>query len=450
MFHQDPPKARPDTLIALLAAAILLMAWTQEARAQPQIPAAEPAPSGLYEGYSPITMAPFGPLLPAQTRLLPRWLEVKTQGRLSTLTFKPEGAIVWRLEYGPHGLTRKITEVDGQLWTESAFTWSADGRLSAKRVSGPGAPTPLDYHYKTDSQGRVLERSRKTWIDKDNFGIDRSGLTLRFAHTVGGVSLDWLAPGHLVRRDVFDPQGRLLRTEFDQGGTLQLLYDRDARGALTRVRRVIPAEGGAPLTETATFQRPRKPPMREPVAALSYSIAERHEVLLLLGAPATSSRDGAGALRITRDDYAAGQCWLNDPSGMNYDAADLFSGASTACICGFCVDAALIIEAADVRGVDLHWTEGPWVRLDGAVDVTADHAVMTPEGPRPAGDLRPGDLVLDASGNPRRLRAAALLPADGQPRLGRNVRTRAGVFAAGDILFQSEAARPCPPDGPLP
>jgi hypothetical protein len=68
---------------------------------------------------------------------------------------------------------------------------------------------------------------------------------------------------------------------------------------------------------------------------------------------------------------------------------------------------------------------------------------MTPGGPRPAGALRAGDLVLDARGRPRLLRSSRRLP-DGPARLGRNLRTASGTFSAGDFLLASETLRQCP------
>lgn len=136
------------------------------------------------------------------------------------------------------------------------------------------------------------------------------------------------------------------------------------------------------------------------------------------------------------------RCWLNQPSTLTFDAAGLLTGVQQSCICGFCVDAALAPSAPDVLATDRHWTRGPWVRLDGAVDVTADHRVMTPDGPRPAGALSAGDRVLSANGAPRVLRSVERL--SGAERLGVNLRTRSGTFAAGGLLFESEQPRPCP------
>ncbi len=133
-----------------------------------------------------------------------------------------------------------------------------------------------------------------------------------------------------------------------------------------------------------------------------------------------------------------------------FDATGLLVSTIQTCICGFCVDADLPVDTGEeVEGVDLHWTEGPWVRLDERVDVTVDHGVATPGGVVPAGLLRVGDEVLAADGTPRPFRSVRSL-ARGAERLGRNVRTRSGFFAAGGLLFASEA--PCPgfaPAAPL-
>ena len=76
------------------------------------------------------------------------------------------------------------------------------------------------------------------------------------------------------------------------------------------------------------------------------------------------------------------------------------------------------------------------------MDVTADHRVMTPSGPRTAGSLRAGDVVLGADAVPRVLRSVE--PAnESAPRLGRNLRTSTGVFEAGGFQFESETPHAC-------
>jgi hypothetical protein len=114
---------------------------------------------------------------------------------------------------------------------------------------------------------------------------------------------------------------------------------------------------------------------------------------------------------------------MNQTSRIEYDAADLAEQGDGSCVCGFCVAMAAPPVGGDVLGTDEHWTTGPWLRIDGAVDVTADHRLLTPSGPRAAGALDAGD--------------------DGAPRLGVNVRTRSGAFDAGGLRFESEAGRAC-------
>lgn len=174
------------------------------------------------------------------------------------------------------------------------------------------------------------------------------------------------------------------------------------------------------------------------------TLVERHEVLLLLGAPAKHSVVGKGTALRTIDDWADG-CWLNQPSTVHFDAAELAIGKQATCICGFCVDATVDLGSArgEAWARDEHWTRGPWVRLDGRLDVTADHRILTPSGPRAVSALSPGDLVLDDEGAPRPLLAIEHLP-PGPPRLGANLRTTTGTFVAGGLTFESEAPRACP------
>jgi hypothetical protein len=156
----------------------------------------------------------------------------------------------------------------------------------------------------------------------------------------------------------------------------------------------------------------------------------------LLGSPQSESDTGHGAARRIVQQFGE-PCWLNELSALEYDATGLLVSAYQACICGYCVDASLPVEAAAVEGVDLHWTRGPWLRLDDEVDVTVDHTVATPLGPRRADALRPGDVILTSHGALRVLRSVRPLPL-GPERLGRNVRTASGFFGAGGIRFASE------------
>ncbi|MEI8259500.1 MAG: hypothetical protein WCJ30_27860, partial [Deltaproteobacteria bacterium] len=179
----------------------------------------------------------------------------------------------------------------------------------------------------------------------------------------------------------------------------------------------------------------------EYLAVFRHSLVEIGEVELALGAPSHTTDEHRGVERHITVDYAP-RCWMNGVSGFEFDATGLLVAPYAACICGFCVAAEIPATAPDITAVDLHWTSGPWVRLDGAVDVTADHRVMTPAGPRPAGVLRAGDVVLGADGALRVLRSVEPLSSR-PPRLGRNLRTTHGVFEAGGIQFESEAPREC-------
>jgi hypothetical protein len=153
---------------------------------------------------------------------------------------------------------------------------------------------------------------------------------------------------------------------------------RDGTGALLSVSRTLPGHRVGPADATA----PDPSVTSDDVALVIGSgfpgaSLERHEAHLFLGAPITSSDEGRGAARRVSDDWSSG-CWLNAISGIVFDAAGLSASGWTSCICGFCVDADLaVFPDGEVLAVDLHWTRGPWIRLDGVVDVTADHEVMT-------------------------------------------------------------------------
>ncbi len=427
--------------------------------------------SGLYEQYCPLLRAPCVKLDPAWTQKLPRWLEVKTTGNLSEVTFQPHGKIRWKLEYGPRGLVRKTTLVEGEVWTRSEFGYDARGHLQRKTVVGPGAAfsppespfwdaglppslpsTKLMFVYQTDKVGRVLSRAQ-------TFPGKAKQRTIRWEvkyKSKGGAIAVWKNPrGKVVRRDQFDANGYLTRTEFSTEREVHtrasntefvsktktfsaaLVYKRTKRGDLKSIHWHLGSRKGNALP----IRRDPKITTHDLYRVVG-SVIERHEVLLLLGEPVTHSIDEQGKSRTTYDSYTK-DCWMDEISAFTYDAADLLRRGSDPCICGFCVDAALSVEATDVNGVDLHWTEGEWVRFDHEVDVTADHFVFTPDGPRAAGELVAGDIVLDALGQPRILRSVQRLQY-GTERLGRNVRTKAGYFAAGNILFQSEQGQECP------
>jgi hypothetical protein len=422
----------------------LSLAWPAGADAQI---ASAPPPDGLYEAWSPLTMAPVAPLA-AEPRALPAWIEVRTEAGTTTVTFLPERRVVWRLAWGPHGPARKTIEVDGHAFATSHYEYDGQGHLARKVVDGPGiSGAPWVFAYVTDARGRIVSRTTTlatatpaarwrgaTGPASEVQSIARLGGRTVVTTTVGGTD---------VRRDTYDRGDRLSRTEWLAGGRrhrLELRYRRDGSGVVVSVDRTIAARR-APADARARDPRITSDDLMPLLAAP----IERGEALLLLGAPVTSSDEHRGAARRVTDDYADG-CWMNSPSALEYDAAGMMIGVHTRCICGLCVDAELTIDVdpASVDAVDLHFTRGPWIRLDGAIDVTADHRVLTPRGPIPAGELRAGDEVLDADGSARVLASVEPL-GETELRLGRNVRTVSGTFAAGGILFESEQPRACPP-----
>ncbi len=427
-------------LAAVLVLATALLGGCGGRRARQAVSAVSPpvtaqVTSGLYEGFSPITMAPYGPLDAAATKRLPRWLDVMVDGDTLHVVERPEGRIYWTLRYGRFGLVSKRVGVDGEVWLESRFTRDEAGRLLDKEVTGPGAKGRLEYSYVVDAHGRVTERRRRDGEERWLVAYDQDGGTTVAATT-------W--KGKNVRSDVFDPEGRLLRTELGEPARgksrrLLIVYQRNSAG---RLQNVIRRRGDGP-TRFAAFDRPDHDVRAEDLIPIA-PVVERHEVLLALGAPTSRSDDGRGVRRTSTDRFGD-SCWLNQPSSIVYDAADRAHATETTCICGFCVDASLAATApsAEVVGRDWHWTAGPWVRLDGAVDVTADHPVITPTGRRAAGELRAGDLVLGEDGGARPLLLVELLPDTGD-RLGLNLRTTSGAFQAGGFTFASEQPAACP------
>lgn len=382
-------------------------------------------------------MRPVCPLA-SPPAFLPRWLEVQTRGDVSTIVFRPDGRVRWQVTWSSGQVVQKVTTVDGERWARSRFSRDAFGRLVKKVVDGRGAPGgPWTFDYVTDAAGRVT--SRRGLVTRRR-PAGQSNEEWNVAWTTRGRATATLRmDGNLVRTDEYDDAGRPLRTQIPGRGAasapLALTYRRDRQGVLVGIDR---QRDGRTSPARAAERDATVAPLH--LMALVGSVLERHEVELLLGAPATTSDDARGAARHVTEIWGA-DCWMNTPSGIELDAAGLLVSTITTCICGYCVDAALPVDARDVEGVDLHWTTGPWVRLDDAVDVTADHGVWTPRGVVEAGELAAGDEVLDARGAPRRLRSVTLLPR-GPERLGRNVRTRTRTFAAGGIRFASELVCP--------
>lgn len=405
-------------------------------------PLRAPVASGLYEGYSSVLHAPYGALDPAKARTLPLWLDVTTQGDTSNVVFLPERRVAWRLVYGPQGLLQKTVTIDGQMWTESRFRYAA-GVLVEKTVAGPGVAVPRRYTYLPDEQGRPKERRGP--ISRLPFhGSDPQADRVTFTYSAEGSAVDHVLGGQVVRRDRFDRAGRLVRTDLGRPATaaasrLSLIYVRDAAGRLQKILRMWFT--AAPRPARADERDPGVLPQH--LDALP-PVVERHEVLLLLGQPERHSRDVAATERSVRDQYGT-SCWLNQTSELSYDAAGMLSTYGQTCICGLCVAAPAEprpLAAAELLGRDEHWLAGPWLRLDERVDATADHRVLTPMGPRPAGALRAGDVVFGEDGAPRRLRSVRAL-GRGPERLGVNLRTTSGRFTAGGLLFESETPLPC-------
>lgn len=401
-----------------------------------------PVASGLYEGYSPILRAPYGSLDERTARSLPRWLEVTSKGETSEVVFLPERRVVWRLTYGPDGLIEKKVTVGGAPFTESRFRYE-QGALVEKSVTGVGSGGARVYQYVRDADGRITER-RGPVSRNSYYGSDPKKDRVLFTWDAAGVTLDYVLGAQIVRRDRYDAGGRLLRTDLgrpatDPKGRLSLIYQRDASGRLVGVQRQW---FGAPA-------RPARPDRRDPAVKWLHlgtlpPVVERSEVLLLLGRPERHSRDAGSSDNSIRDQYAK-DCWLNQISELTYDSAEMLSSYGQTCICGLCVAAESGPRApagAELLGRDEHWRDGLWLRLDERVDVTPDHRVMTPSGPRPASELRAGDVVLTEDGSARPLRSVRRLPA-GPARLGVNLRTTSGYFAAGGLLFESEIPRSC-------
>lgn len=419
---------------AALALACQLVAGFASAQ-----PAVSPPPSGLYERLSTLDGAPEGPLSRDEAAMLPRWLRVLSKGDEADVVVEPGGDVTWRLRYGEHGLVSKVVQVGGRPWTESTFTYGDDGHLQGKRVEGPGAGEGMRFDYRTDSRGRPVERTRQP-----DAAAGDSPTRVTWTYGAAKVVVRTYVGTQLMRVDRLDPQGRLLRTEVgrpaDGPGRLALHYVRGRGGRLLRVERSLGGAGRKPASHGR-----RDPTVGPKQLAQLGPFLERHEVLMLLGEPVLHTVDQAQEPPTARDGYSD-ECWLNQADTVAYDPVGLVAHTDTACICGFCVDAALAPTAPDVLQTDWHWTRGPWVRLDGTIDVVGTHRVFTPSGPRAAWELRAGSRVLAGDGSVRVLESVEALPV-GAERLGVNLRTRAGSFEAGGLLFESEAPRRCEPAG---
>lgn len=384
-------------------------------------PAAAPAPSGRYEGLSPLTGAPHGLLPAGQAIPIAEWLDVTSEGSESTAVVAPERRVIHSLRYGPHGLTTKTTTIDGAPWSISTFGYDAAGKLRDKRVEGPTIGVQR-WTYETDRHGRITSR-RST----DGHQIVAVSYDPR-----KGAQRTVTVDGLVSRVERWDRHGRLaelrLGRPIAKKRQLRLSYQRRGDGSLAAVRVARILDGRVGPTAAGHVGM-------VPVGTL------RAEVRLALGAPQRSTDSGRGVERRLSDGYSSG-CWLNEPDALSYDAVGRQTATQTSCICGFCVAPEGVAHATDVLARDSHLSVGPWLRLDRLV-ITADHQVLTPTGPRAAGLLRVGDAVLDAAGKVRHLGRVERL-AEG-PRPGVNLRTRRGWFVAADIRVASEAERRCGP-----
>ena len=417
-----------------LAVAVVVLAsclWPS-ATALAQVPFAD----GTYERWSAFFDAPSGALASSGTPLLPEWITVTHAGATAIVTFEPERRVVWRITYAPEGASHKRVLVDGIEVLEARYERDVRGYIARKRVTGPLVPAGLEYQYTTDVGGRVTRRTR-TLPDgrvervEVQWASDGSATVATF---VGDVER---------RADRLDAGGRLLETTWSWESVVygtsprqvirqqhRLLYRRDRAGALTRVLREVRGRRSR-ATPSARDSRI----VAEDLRVVSEGVMDRAEARLLFGSPVTSVDRGRGSQRELSDSYADG-CWMNETDIFQYDATGLYTRGSAGCICGFCVEASQRYEAHDVSGTELHWTRGPWLRLDGELVITADHELATPSGPRRADTLHVGDLVTGSDGASFSLRSIEHL--DDTERLGRNVETAGGTFTVGRFVVVSE------------
>jgi hypothetical protein len=419
-----------------MAAVLCLVFAALGASAQPM---AQPPPSGLYERWSPTLLGPVVPLSSAPPALA-EWLSVETRGSRARVVFEPARRVVWQAEWGPHGVTSKRTLVDGVEVSRSEFVYDAAGHLLEKRTTGALAHG-TGVVFRTDARGRIVER-RETVTRMNSAGtLAPIDLVTTFSYGARGVVQTVTVGGRATLRATLDASGAPLTVAFDtQRGTGRLVYSRDrTTGRLQGVERTR----GRVRSAADASVRDRSVTSTDVMVAVRAEL-DRADALLYLGSPHTSSDQGRGADRRISDHFAEG-CWLNETSSLEFDGTGAMIGGRTACICGFCVDAALAVDAEEIEAVDVHWTTGPWIRLDGAVDVTADHEVLTARGWVPAGELVAGEPMIDGEGRTRVLERVERLPV-GPERLGRNVRTRSRTFRAGGFVFLSEEPTPCTPD----
>lgn len=426
-----------------LACGALLVA--RSAAAQRVVPSSVPFAPGVYERWSPLFDAPSGGPLAAPPTALPEWIRVEVAGDFALVILEPEARVRWRIRYGAHGSEEKRVAVDGTEVLRAVYERDAAGALVRKVVSGNLAPAGLAYAYTTDAQGRVLTRERTT-----DGGIER--LEVRWAPSGGATAIVSIG-GVERRRDLLDSSGRLLETTWGHD-VIEIGPDGARRTRREEARLVYRRRRDGGLRSVVRTRRGRSGPAQHAVRDTSVASAdlsvvagapiERGEARLLLGSPATAVDRERGAARELSDDYADG-CWMNETNYLAYDATGLLESAGSGCICGFCVDASLPWAAEDVVGTELHWSAGPWIRLDGELVVTPEHEIVTPDGPRASGTLRAGDLVMGSDGAPRALRTVERL-GEGM-RLGRNVETEAGTFVVGRFVVVSERyPQACEPD----
>ena len=425
----EGPPARIRCVAAGLVALVAVLAC-QTAHAQ------VPFAAGTYERWGSLFDAPSAPLPVARASLLPEWITVEVRGHTAVVTFEPERRVVWRIRYGPHGADHKRVLVDGVNVLDVVYERDASGHLVRKTARGALAPSGLVFAYRTDAQGRVISRERQ---------LDASSTERLEVRWGPRATVARLLVGGVERRvDRWDAAGRLRSTTFAFESQVwgaspprairsesRLVYVRERTGELREIRR---RRGTQP--ETAADHRSRDATLAaEDLRVMTPAAFDRAEARLLFGAPESLVDRGRGPSREISETFGAG-CWLNEVNILVFDPTGLYREGREGCICGFCVDAAAPFVATEVLGTELHVRRGPWLRLDGELVITADHRVLTPSGPRRAGELRAGDEVLGADGEVIHLQSVEPLP--DTERLGRNVETASGTFVVGRFVVVSE------------
>lgn len=291
----------------------------------PSVVWAQPT-SGLYEGWSDLQNAPFGPLAePPPSSLLPSFVEVHRSGTDVRVRHLPEGRVTAELAWGTHGPTRRRVRVDGQLLHSTEYHYDAQGRLQRSVATGPGLSSALRSEYRYDRAGRLVQRQIRTQVLTTG-GWEPRRWDIHLRYTAREVQIRTEAGGKSVREDRFDLQGRPLRTTlirnspwanaYRSGG---LEYRRGRDGTLLQVDRWLRKLGRGRA-------EPTKPdPRLTPTELLEVTVSplRRSEALLLLGASRKAWDDGRGPSRSLRDSWAQG-CWKDTASGITWTADGVF------------------------------------------------------------------------------------------------------------------------------